>query len=94
MGWTNPPVPWAELERRLSGRPYNADGGDSPAWSNHRGQYQAPPVVRRSATVDYAELHCHSNFSFLHGSSHSEELWRRGRLPNEGLDSRYRPITA
>jgi error-prone DNA polymerase len=74
MGWTNPPVPWAELERRLSGRPYNADGGDSPAWSNHRGQYQAPPVVRRSATVDYAELHCHSNFSFLDGASHPEEL--------------------
>ncbi|HWI02807.1 MAG TPA: PHP domain-containing protein, partial [Acidimicrobiales bacterium] len=74
MGWTNPPVPWVELERRLSGRPYNADGGDSPAWSNQRGEYRAPAVTRRTATVPYAELHCHSNFSFLDGASHPEEL--------------------
>jgi error-prone DNA polymerase len=74
MGWNNPPVPWAELERRLSGRPYNADGGDSPAWSNQRGSYQAPDVPRRPSTVPYAELHCHSNFSFLDGASHPEEL--------------------
>ena len=25
-------------------------------------------------TVDYAELHCISNFSFLRGASHPEEL--------------------
>src|SRR5271169_3904133 len=25
-------------------------------------------------TVPYAELHCHSNFSFLDGASHPEEL--------------------
>jgi len=77
MGWTNPPVPWSELERRLSGRPHNADGGDSPAWSNHRGEYQPPPRPTRrpdTATVGYAELHCHSNFSFLDGASHPEEL--------------------
>ncbi len=74
MGWTNPPVPWAELERRLSGRPYNADGGDSPAWSNQRGEYRAPKLARRQSTVPYAELHCHSNFSFLDGASHPEEL--------------------
>ena len=24
--------------------------------------------------MPYAELHCHSNFSFLEGASHSEEL--------------------
>jgi len=75
MGWTNPPVPWVELERRLSGRPYNADGGDSPAWSNQRGEYNPPKVARRpAATTPYAELHCHSNFSFLDGASHPEEL--------------------
>jgi len=74
MGWTNPPVPWSELERRLSGRPYNADGGDSPAWSNSRGEYRPPPVAKRSSPVPYAELHCHSNFSFLDGASHPEEL--------------------
>ena len=74
MGWTNPPVPWAELERRLSGRPYNADGGDSPAWSNQRGKYLPPQLPKRTAGVAYAELHCHSNFSFLDGASHPEEL--------------------
>ncbi|MEA2685645.1 MAG: error-prone polymerase [Actinomycetota bacterium] len=85
MGWRNPPLPWAELERRLSGRPPNADGGDSPAWSNKRAPYEppappapppAPPRTSRPrrGTVPYAELHCHSNFSFLDGASHPEEL--------------------
>jgi error-prone DNA polymerase len=51
-----------------------ADGGDSPAWSRKRGAYQAPSLVRSTSTVDYAELHCHTNFSFLDGASHPEEL--------------------
>src|SRR5512140_1630757 len=29
---------------------------------------------RRPVDVGYAELHCHSNFSFLDGASHPEEL--------------------
>ncbi len=84
MGWGNPPLPWSELERRLSGRPPTADGGDSPAWSNKRAPYQPPPPPpppaaprapgRRHGSVPYAELHCHSNFSFLDGASHPEEL--------------------
>src|SRR5947209_1838576 len=50
-------------------------GGDSPAWGPKRGDYQPPPVVRRrTATVPYAELHCHSAFSFLDGASPPEEL--------------------
>ncbi len=77
-------MPWSELERRLSGRPPTADGGDSPAWSNKRGPYQPPPppspattrrpLSDRHRSVPYAELHCHSNFSFLDGASHPEEL--------------------
>jgi len=93
MGWTNPPMPWSELERRLSGRPYDADGGDSPAWSNQRGEYRPPPAAvaqqaqpKTTATVDYAELHCHSNFSFLDGASHPEELVEEAaRLGLSGL---------
>ncbi len=55
------------------------DGGDSPAWSYKRPTYQPPPDLvaaghRRPAAVPYAELHCHSNFSFLDGASHPEEL--------------------
>src|SRR3954468_2737772 len=78
MGFNNPSMPWSELERKLSaGRPTNvppnADGGDSPAWSRKRQPFQATTVRRRGA-VPYAELHCHSNFSFLDGASHPEEL--------------------
>jgi error-prone DNA polymerase len=88
MGWQNPPIPWSELERRLSGRrrgdgPFPGDGGDSPAWSRRRAPYEPPPspgiTGERPEPVDpdpvpYAELHCHSNFSFLDGASHPEEL--------------------
>src|SRR5829696_1220826 len=87
MGWRNPPIPWKELERRLSDPPHNgrsstvpvgADGGDSPAWSPARPPYVPPaelaPPPPRATTVPYAELHCHSNFSFLDGASSPEEL--------------------
>ncbi|TWP44899.1 error-prone DNA polymerase [Lentzea tibetensis] len=84
MGWNNPPVRWRELERALSGKPFEqqGDGGDSPAWTHHRDRYVAPSelelrVDERATTrtrVPYAELHCHSNFSFLDGASHPEEL--------------------
>ncbi|KAA9153686.1 error-prone DNA polymerase [Amycolatopsis acidicola] len=83
MGWNNPPVPWRQLERTLSGDPVPADGGDSPAWSRKREGYLRPDdflTLRgddRSGggkRVPYAELHCHSNFSFLDGASNPEEL--------------------
>src|SRR3954471_2810430 len=85
MGWGNPPITWREIERTLSDRPrpnspspeHPGDGGDSPAWSRKRAAYEAPPPPpRRSAApaVPYAEMHCHSNFSFLDGASHAEEL--------------------
>jgi error-prone DNA polymerase len=83
VGFNNPDLPWRELERRLSDRPRRppsprpegADGGDSPAWSAVRPAY-VPPVDlrRRSAARPYAELHCHSSFSFLDGASSPEEL--------------------
>ncbi len=87
MGWRNPPVPWSEIERRLSDQPERrapsgkpdpwapGDGGDSPAWSRKRTPYEAPRAIEREAgTAPYAELHCHSNFSFLDGASDPEEL--------------------
>ena len=56
MGWSNPDVPWAELEGVLSGRLSGrngssltggpeADGGDSPAWSRKRAPYEPPPQL-------------------------------------------------
>jgi error-prone DNA polymerase len=83
MSWNNPDVPWVELEAVLSGRPRDgssltggpeADGGDSPAWSRRREPYEPPELVEPKHLVPYAELHCHSNFSFLDGASHPEEL--------------------
>ena len=73
-------VSWAALEARLSdGRPprsndWNA-GGDGPAFSAKRGAY-TPPAMHdaRIDAVEYAELHCRSNFSFLQGVSHPERL--------------------
>ena len=74
----NPPVPWRELERRLSGEgtpsvPFG-DGGDAPAWSRRRPGYEAPALVRSESSVAYAELHAHSNFSFLDGASSPEAM--------------------
>ncbi|AVT32729.1 error-prone DNA polymerase [Plantactinospora sp. BC1] len=90
MSFHNPDMPWSELERVLSGRPggpdeprlrvvdplaVDADGGDSPAWTRKRPGYtpaELPAPVE--GAVPYAELHAHTNFSFLDGASHPEEL--------------------
>ena len=95
MGFNNPVIPWREVERALSDRPRNgrrrdlpegANGGDSPAWSSWRAPYEPPPIERRPSATPYAELHCHSGFSFLDGASHPEELVEEAaRLGMEAL---------
>ncbi|GAA5156243.1 error-prone DNA polymerase [Nocardioides marinquilinus] len=79
MGWNNPAVPWRELERRLSGVPrHGAD--DAPISRRKRarpGDAGAAPIERpdeHAGTVPYAELHCHSHYSFLDGVSSPAEL--------------------
>lgn len=74
MGWNNPPIPWAEFERRLSGRRTGQQADERPS-SRKRQKYvpQAIPEATEGA-VPYAELHAHSNFSFLDGASSPEEL--------------------
>ena len=76
-------MPWSELERLLSGPcwavlratyHFPGDGGDSPAWSRKRQPFEPPAQRAATGSVPYAELHCHSNFSFLDGASHPEEL--------------------
>ncbi|MDI6097931.1 error-prone DNA polymerase [Actinoplanes sp. NEAU-A12] len=81
MGFSNPDIPWSQLEGTLSGRlvvdplAVDGDGGDSPAWTRKREPYRpGPGLVRAETTTEYAELHCHTNFSFLDGASHPEEL--------------------
>ncbi|MFN8199230.1 MAG: error-prone DNA polymerase [Nakamurella multipartita] len=76
MGWNNPNVPWSELERALSGRPPAPGRGPLQAirhWQQDRPD--PPPIPAGPPTaVPYAELHCHSAFSFLDGASTPEQL--------------------
>jgi error-prone DNA polymerase len=71
--------PALRSEGRVRPFPMQGDGGDSPAWSHKRAPYEPPAGLggvteRPAGRVPYAELHCHSNFSFLDGASHPEEL--------------------
>src|ERR1700712_5040849 len=97
MGFNNPAIPWTELERRLSDRRPGGDsakdGGDGPAFSRKRMPYVPPaalavPDAERDdgPVVPYAELHAHSNFSFLDGASSPEDLLEEAaRLRMHGL---------
>ncbi len=86
MGWDNPPVPWREFERRLSWgtqglRPVTRLPGavDQPERDQREPSlpWSAPPGSDRpgtAATLPWAELHCHSSYSFLDGASSPAEL--------------------
>jgi error-prone DNA polymerase len=72
MGWNNPPVPWRELRRRMS---WPAAGEPPPGEPAGPG----PPALRlvrtpEAGAVPWAELHCHSSFSFLDGAATPGEL--------------------
>ena len=58
----------------MPARPIGGDGSDAPAWSRKRSPYEAPSLIRRPSTTPYAELHCHSQFSFLDGACAPEVL--------------------
>ncbi len=74
MGWNNPEIPWKELERRLSGRPARDPYGDAPI--SRRKKRLDEDTVRgpEGPVVPYAELHAHSDFSFLDGASSPSAL--------------------
>jgi error-prone DNA polymerase len=75
MGWDNPAVPWRELQRRLSwgtGEPADAAEPDPP---RRVIRLPAPAGVPGGpAAPPWAELHCHSSYSFLDGASSPAEL--------------------
>ena len=99
MGWDNPPMPWRELERRLSwpkGSPAQPTGAPGPSRSGpapglpggagsggagsggaggpgDAGQAAGRRRPGRVAT-GWAELHCHSSYSFLDGASSPQAL--------------------
>jgi error-prone DNA polymerase len=81
MGWNNSPIPWRELERRLSGRPgaRPAAVDEYPA-SHKRPQFEPRPVAEQTGPrVPYAELHAHSSFSFLDGISEPRDMVEQAR---------------
>ena len=69
MGWENPPVPWRELEQRLSWR-----GQPRPVTRLPAGPDGLDPGGPQWAEPQWAELHCHSSYSFLDGASSPAEL--------------------
>jgi error-prone DNA polymerase len=74
MGWDNPPVPWREFERRLSWGAGSRPGTEQPQRSEPAASH---PVVRlpvAAGAPPWAELHCHSSYSFLDGASSPAEL--------------------
>ena len=69
-------ISWSELESRLSGRStpeLDRNGDPIPDWMRKSGA-RRKRVEAPEQTVPYAELHCHSNFSFLDGASDPEQL--------------------
>ena len=75
MGWRNPQRPWKELERELSGRPLPRPEPEAPITRKRR-RYQpsGDGIVPAVDATPYAELHAHSNFSFLDGASGPDRL--------------------
>ncbi|MFN3255030.1 MAG: error-prone DNA polymerase [Ilumatobacter sp.] len=73
-----PRAPRTGRDGRAPGSPSWNAGGDGPAWSRKRQPFETPHDLADTgshpAAVPYAELHCHSNFSFLDGASHPEAL--------------------
>ena len=86
MGWDNPPVPWRELRRRMTWGTAGhlapvpraeAEAGPRPlAPRTHarRTHARRPLATRPAGSTPWAELHCHSSFSFLDGAATPDEL--------------------
>jgi error-prone DNA polymerase len=80
MGWDNPPLPWSAFERRLSwGKPAEEVAGRGDADARERTRRPRLEAVRDELPRGghgpaWAELHCHSSYSFLDGASSPEDL--------------------
>jgi error-prone DNA polymerase len=76
MGWANPPIPWRDFERRLSWGTGTGAGAVTDLASRRRPAPPAPtpkPSAPKPGApkpgAPWAELHCHSSYSFLDGAS-------------------------
>src|SRR5580692_6323010 len=75
MGWDNEPVPWRELQRRMSWRTGDQHAGDQHGKSQRAATPRVVPrPTRTNPSTPWAELHCHSAYSFLDGAATPDEL--------------------
>ena len=74
MGWSSSRMSWRELEGRLSDRPFDPAPDRTPLPVGRSGSVEPSPGAVPGGGVPYAELHCHSHFSFLDGASSPDEL--------------------
>ena len=70
MGWGNPPVSWRELQSRVT---WGAPGNTGKTERVAPFPVGRVPLPGRTGTP-WAELHCHSSFSFLDGAATPGEL--------------------
>jgi error-prone DNA polymerase len=78
MGWNNPRVSWRELEQQLSWNvtrlPPGPEGPERERRPRPRPGGPADPPGHPETGPPWAELHCHSSYSFLDGASSPAEL--------------------
>jgi error-prone DNA polymerase len=87
MGWHNPPIPWKEFERRLSWGAAGESARQAPPEESEQHEAAEGPVQRATDEPEgpgpqppadpgpaWAELHCHSSYSFLDGASDPDAL--------------------
>src|SRR6478752_6411418 len=74
MGWSNPSISWGELEKRLSGRVVTPQDPEAPISQRKRKRERVEVDRPTGPVTPSAELHCHSNFSFLDGASGPDKL--------------------
>ncbi|KQW52504.1 DNA polymerase III subunit alpha [Nocardioides sp. Root1257] len=74
MGWSNPSISWGELEKRLSGRVVTPQDPEAPISQRKRKREKVEVERPAGPVTPYAELHCHSSFSFLDGASGPDTL--------------------
>src|SRR5260370_30405209 len=71
MGWDSPAVRWRELQRQMTG---GAGGERAPGRIRPAGPGKPAPRPVPADGLPWAELHCHSSFSFLDGAATPDEL--------------------
>ena len=75
MSWDNPPLPWRELRRQMSWRTDAGPADGQAAETQPAGPVDPPePEGSWEPATPWAELHCHSSFSFLDGAATPDEL--------------------